>query len=166
MVTNGWNGSDRIERDVYIAADAARVWAVLTEPEHVGSWFGNGEPAEIDLRPGGRLIFDHGDHGKLPAVIERVEEPTLLSFRWAADDTGGREPTDTNSTLVEFTLTAEGEGTRLRVVESGFANVEVEPDVIERRYKANAGGWGEAIRGLAAYAEKSAADAIEEVDSI
>ena len=161
------SANDRIERDVFIAADAARVWAVLTEPDHVGMWFGTGEPAEIDLRPGGRLVFDHGDHGKLPAIIERLDEPTVFAFRWAADDTGGREPTDTNATLVEFTLTPEGEGTRLRVVESGFSKVDAEdPAVIERRYKANAGGWGEAIRGLAAYAEKPDEDEIEEVDAI
>jgi uncharacterized protein YndB with AHSA1/START domain len=157
---------DRIERDVFIAADAARVWAVLTEPEHVGIWFGNGEPAEVDLRPGGRIVFDHGDHGKLPAIIERIDEPRAFSFRWVADDTGGGEPRAANATLVEFTLTPEGGGTRLRVVESGFGKVEAEPAVIERRYKANAGGWGEAVRGLAAYAEKADEVAIEEVYSI
>ncbi|MBR7839599.1 SRPBCC family protein [Actinospica durhamensis] len=159
--------NDRIERDVYIAADAARVWAVLTQPQHVGTWFGNGDPAEVDLRPGGRIVFDHGDHGKLPAVIEQVDEPKSFSFRWAADDADSREPTEANATLVEFTLTPEREGTRLRVVESGFARVEADPSVIERRYKANAGGWGEAVRGLAVYAEQPEDDdALEEVDSI
>lgn len=160
------SGSDRIEREVFIAADAARVWAVLTRPEHIGTWFGSGEPAEIDLRPGGRIVFDHGEHGKLPAIVDRVEEPTLFSFRWAADDTGGREPTAANATVVEFTLTPEREGTRLRVVESGFAKVEADPAVVERRYRANAGGWGEAIRGLAAYAERSPQEVTEEVYSI
>lgn len=156
--------NDRIERDVFIAADAARVWAVLTEPEHIGMWFGNGEPGEIDLRPGGRIVFDHGDQGKLPAIIEHVDELKSLSFRWAADDTGG-EPTRRNATLVEFTLTPEGTGTRLRVVERGFSKVEAEdPAVVERRYKANAGGWGTAIRGLAAYLERPDGDEFEEFD--
>lgn len=146
--------SDRIEQDVYIAAPVERVWEVVTEPRHVGMWFGNGEPAEIDLRPGGRIVFDHGEHGKLPAVIEKVEEPDYLSFRWAADDTGGREPDEANATLVEFTLEQEGEGTRLRVVESGFSEVAAgEPGVIERRYKANKGGWARTMVGLSKYAE-------------
>ena len=30
-----------------------RVWAVLTEPGHLGVWFGQGTPAEVDLHPGG-----------------------------------------------------------------------------------------------------------------
>ena len=155
--------NDRIERDVFIAADAARVWAVLTEPEHIGMWFGNGEPGEIDLRPGGRIVFDHGDQGKLPAIIEHIDECKSLSFRWAADDAGGGEPTRPSATLVEFTLTPEGAGTRLRVVERGFSKVEAEdPAVIERRYKANAGGWGTAIRGLAAYLERPDGDEFEE----
>lgn len=144
---------DRIERDVYIEAPVSRVWSVVTEPEHVGMWFGTGEPAEVDLRPGGRIVFDHGDHGKLPAIVEEVQEPSLFSFRWAADDTGGREPSAANSTLVEFTLEAEGAGTRLRVIESGFALVIAEPGVIEARYKANATGWGQALNGLTKYAE-------------
>ena len=55
--------SDRIEQDVYIAASVERVWEVITEPRHVGMWFGNGEPAEVDMRPGGRIVFDHGEHG-------------------------------------------------------------------------------------------------------
>lgn len=144
---------DRIEREIHIAASVARVWAVVTEPAHVGVWFGNGEPAEIELRPGGRISFDHGPHGRLPAIVEEVREPRLFSFRWAADDSGGREPTDLNSTLVEFFLEEEGEGTRLRVVESGFSRVITEPGLLERRYKANAAGWGQAVAGLAKYAE-------------
>src|SRR6266702_8969969 len=145
--------SDRIEQDVYIAAPVERVWEVVTEPRHVGMWFGNGEPAEVDMRPGGRIVFDHGEHGKLPAVIEKVEAPNYLSFRWAADDAGSREPDVGNSTLVEFTVEPEGEGTRLRVVESGFAAVDAAPEVIERRYKANKGGWGRALLVLYKYSE-------------
>ena len=33
---------DRIERDIVIAAPIERVWKVLTAPEHVGVWFGQG----------------------------------------------------------------------------------------------------------------------------
>jgi uncharacterized protein YndB with AHSA1/START domain len=146
--------SDRIEQDVYIAAPVARVWEVVTAPTHVGMWFGNGDPAEIDLRPGGRIVFDHGEHGRLPAVIEEVEEPGYLSFRWAADDTGGREPDGANATLVEFTLERDGDGTRLRVVESGFSEVEAESEVIDRRYRANKGGWGKALFSLSKYCEQ------------
>ncbi len=37
--------ADRIEQEIVIAAPVERVWAVLSEPEHVGRWFGHGKPA-------------------------------------------------------------------------------------------------------------------------
>jgi uncharacterized protein YndB with AHSA1/START domain len=40
---------DRIEREIAIAAPIERVWELVTEPEHVGRWFGDAG-AEIDLR--------------------------------------------------------------------------------------------------------------------
>jgi uncharacterized protein YndB with AHSA1/START domain len=145
--------SDRIEQGIHIAAPMARVWEVVTEPRHVGMWFGEGEPTEIDLRPGGRIVFDHGEYGKLPAVIEKVEEPGYLSFRWTADDTGSDDPGAGCETLVEFFLEPEGEGTRLRVVESGFAELKADPEAVERRYKANKGGWQRALLSLDRYVE-------------
>ena len=48
-------------------------------------------------------------HGR----VERVEPPSLFSFRWFRDY-------EENATLVEFSLSAEGDATRLTVVESGF----------------------------------------------
>src|SRR5205085_9304392 len=39
---NASDTKDRIAREISIAAPVERVWAVLTEPAHVGSWFGQG----------------------------------------------------------------------------------------------------------------------------
>jgi uncharacterized protein YndB with AHSA1/START domain len=52
--------ADSIEREIVITAPADRVWDVLTQAEFLGAWFGSGGPAEVDLRPGGRMVFDHG----------------------------------------------------------------------------------------------------------
>ena len=111
---------DQIEQEVVVEAPVERVWAVLTEAEHIGTWFG--DSAEIDLRPGGELIVSWDEHGSYPAVVVKVEPPTFFSFRWARP--AGAKPREGNSTLVEFTLSAEGERTRLRVVESGFPSLE------------------------------------------
>ena len=40
---------DRIERDVLIDAPVERVWALITQAEHLGTWFGDAG-ADIDLR--------------------------------------------------------------------------------------------------------------------
>jgi uncharacterized protein YndB with AHSA1/START domain len=112
---------ERIEREILIDAPLDVVWSVITEPEHVGGWFS--DSAAIDLRPGGKVILSWEAHGSEHWRVERVAPPHFVSFRWmraGQDHPTGAELREANSTLVEFTLTPEGEGTRLRVVESGF----------------------------------------------
>ena len=67
------------------------------------------------------------------------------------------EPVDGNSTLVEFTLTPEGDGTRLRVVESGFDTLDTSAEQAERNHADNVGGWTEMMRRVTDYAGKVAA---------
>jgi uncharacterized protein YndB with AHSA1/START domain len=149
--------ADRIERETVIAAPVDRVWALITEPEHVGRWFGDAG-AEIDLRPGGAMAFHWSDHGTSRAVIEQVEPPRRFSYRWAPfADPGGEQPVAGNSTLVEFTLAAEGDGTRLRVVESGFAALECSDEARARALAGNTEGWALELADLAAHAAQVAA---------
>ncbi|MFF3946998.1 SRPBCC family protein [Streptomyces sp. NPDC001902] len=149
---------DRIEREIGIAAPVERVWDVLTRPEHIGRWFGEdlgggGAPADVDLRPGGAFEIDHG-FGVYPSRIVSVEPPRYFSYRWATAFPSA-EATQDNSTLVEFTLTADGDGTRLRVVESGFAALAVPEDRIPYAgYESHAQGWADVTAGLATYVEK------------
>ena len=149
---------DRIEREISIAAPVERVWDVLTRPEHIGRWFGEdlgggGAPADVDLRPGGAFEIDHG-YGVYPSRIVSVEPPRYFSYRWATAFPGA-EATQDNSTLVEFTLTADGDGTRLRVVESGFAALAIPEDRIPYAgYESHAQGWVDVTAGLATYVEK------------
>jgi len=128
---------EQIEHDVFVDAPVERVWTVITEAEHVGAWFG--DSAEIDLRPGGAMTLKWKEHGSFPARVETVEPPSRFSFRWARP--AGAEPRDGNSTLVEFTLAPEGEGTRLRVVESGFRTLDAK-DAEKATYASeNTKGW-------------------------
>ncbi|MFF4803922.1 SRPBCC domain-containing protein [Streptomyces sp. NPDC001351] len=133
---------DSIERTIVINASVERVWSVLTEPAFLGEWFGNGEPVKIDLRPGGLLLFDHGVHGAIPARIEKVEPPHTFSWRWS-QGAAGEEPTDSNATLVEFTLTADEAtaGTRLTMTETGFAHLGLPVDEAVDRHRANSLNW-------------------------
>jgi uncharacterized protein YndB with AHSA1/START domain len=145
---------DRIEREIVIAAPIERVWEVVTAPEHVGVWFGDGKPADIDLRPGGIMMLDHGEHGLFPTKIVTVEEPHRFSYRWASAFPG-EQATEENSTLVEFRLTNDGDKTRLTVVETGFASLEIP---LEREptagYDSHTAGWQEVTGNLARYAEQ------------
>ena len=52
--------------------------------------------------------------------VERVEEPTVFGFTWHIN---GLPEDDPRRTYVEFTLEPVGAGTRLTVVETGFAQL-------------------------------------------
>jgi uncharacterized protein YndB with AHSA1/START domain len=136
---------ERIEHDVLVDAPVERVWAVITEAEHIGGWFG--DAAEVDLRPGGAMSLMWEKHGSVLGRVEKVEPPTFFSFRWARPP--GAEPREGNSTLVEFSLAPEGEGTRLRVVESGFPSLEGDE---QSKYAAmNTEGWKMELEDLRRY---------------
>jgi uncharacterized protein YndB with AHSA1/START domain len=148
---------EQIERETLIAAPVERVWALLTEAEHLGRWFGD-TGAEIDLRPGGAFSLSWEQHGTVRGRVVDVEPNQRFSYRWiTVGDREHAEPGEGNSTLVEFTLRAEGDGTRLRVVESGFASLDAEAAQQSERYEDNRRGWGIKVRDLAEYAERVAA---------
>src|SRR5262245_6005388 len=126
---------DRIERETLIAAPVERVWELVTAPEHVGSWFGDAG-AEIDLRPGGAMALRWEEHGTVRARVERVEPPRVFAYRWASRMEV--EPEKGASTLVEFFLEPDARGTLLRVVESGFAGLDIPPTSRSARRRATA----------------------------
>lgn len=126
---------DRIERTVELAHSPATVWRALTTAEGLAAWFGN-KGAAIDLRPGGaaELTFDNGFHQDMR--VERIEEPSVFGFTWQIL---GLPDDDPRRTYVEFTLEPTPSGTRLTVVETGFAQL---PDETHKdAFSANANGW-------------------------
>lgn len=141
---------DRIEREIMIDAPLEVVWTVVTAPEHVGSWFS--DSAELDLRAGGKGLLTWNGHGSFPLLVEEVDPPRSVAYRWARP--AGVEPRTGNSTLVEFTLSEEGERTRLRVVESGFAGLEEHEDEKAKHFRENTQGWEHELDELREYVSK------------
>jgi uncharacterized protein YndB with AHSA1/START domain len=136
---------DRIERTVELAHPPAAVWAALTTAEGLAGWFGN--EAAIDLRPGGAAWMRWTGEGFTANMrVERVEEPRVFGFTWHIY---GLPDDDPRRTYVEFTLEPVAAGTRLTVVESGFAQL---PDDAHRKsYDGNAEGWAKELGELADY---------------
>ena len=135
---------DRIERTVEIAHPPAEVWAALTTAAGLGAWFG--QEATIDLRPGGAQVRWTGEGFTADMRVERVEEPAVFGFTWPIS---GLPADDPRRTYVEFTLEPAGAGTRLTVVESGFA--QLPEDVYRKAYDGNAEGWAKELGELVAY---------------
>ena len=141
---------DRIERTVEIAHPPSRVWAALTTAEGLGTWFGNA--ARIDLRPGGAAEMTWTSGDKATMRIERVEEPTVFGFTWGIN---GLPDDDPRRTYVEFTLTPSDGGTRLTVVESGFA--QLPEDAYQQAFEGNTEGWASELGELVDYLDAAAA---------
>lgn len=135
---------DRIERVVELSHEREKVWAALTTAEGLGGWFG--ETAEIDLRPGGAGMLKWSGGHEAVLRVERVEEPGVFGFTWPVH---GLPEDDPRRTYVEFTLEPVDGGTRLRVVESGFAQLPGE--VHATAFEGNTSGWAREVDELAAY---------------
>lgn len=149
--------NDLIEREITIAAPVERVWALITEAEHIGRWFGDAG-ATVDLRPGGAMAFHWKEHGTALAEVVAIERPRRFAYRWVpVPGVRNVAPTVGNSTLVEFTLEPDGDGTRLRVVESGFASLEIAEDQQLEAVEGNTRGWGMELQDLVDYATRVAA---------
>jgi uncharacterized protein YndB with AHSA1/START domain len=135
---------DRIERTVEIAHPPSQVWAALTTAEGLGTWFGHN--AEIDLRPGGSAWMTWNSGDKAEMRVERVEEPAVFGFTWHIF---GLPDEDPRRTYVEFTLEPAGAGTRLTVVESGFA--QLPDDAHSKAFNGNTEGWASELGELVSY---------------
>jgi len=142
---------DRIEREILIAAPLERVWSLVAEP---GFWVADKASLQGTVaRQGESIVAKNAECGDFPVRVEKVEPPTYLAYRWASAFPGD-ELRDDNSTLVEFTLTVEGDKTRLRVVESGFAALAGSEELRRQAVKDNAGGWPLELGALGTRAEQ------------
>jgi uncharacterized protein YndB with AHSA1/START domain len=78
--------------------------------------------------------------------VERVDEPTVFGFTWHIY---GLPDDDPRRTYVEFTLEPVDAGTRLTVVETGFA--QLPPDAHDKAFSGNTEGWASELGELVAY---------------
>ena len=137
--------ADPIERDILIEAPAEVVWGVITEPEQISRWFS--DEASVEQRAGtdGTLTWKPGGRGGsgsgfvVPIRVMEVEPHRRFCFRWGHPESTA--PGEQNSALVEFILTAEADGTRLRVIESGIEAVAHDEDGRARYREDHEQGW-------------------------
>ena len=141
-----------IERDIEIDAPVEVVWRTITEPELIRTWFA--DVADIEPRPGaeGSLTFraDSDDPHVVGITVVLADRPHTFSYRWVYPP--GDHATETNSTLVTFTLVADGdERTHLRVVESGLDQMDMADDDKAKFADDHRHGWqvqGDRLREL------------------
>ncbi len=146
--------ADRIERIEMLPVPRERVWDAITRPEQFSQWFE--VVRDIDFRVGGTITFTWENQlSPYSAVIEKIEPPQCFAFRWASYAYSHPELKlpPTHTTLVTFTLDEVAEGTRLTVLETGFAAL---PDAFRAEsHQDNVEGWQSELPKLRAYLESA-----------
>ncbi len=93
-----------IEVDQYIARPPGAVWAALTTPDGIAAWWAQGDVAAV---VGHRFELDMPGWGGVPCEMLEVDEPRRFTHTLG-------------DWTISWTLVAEGAGTRVLVVHSGF----------------------------------------------
>jgi uncharacterized protein YndB with AHSA1/START domain len=131
-----------IEREVRIDASPEVVFDVISRPEHIRDWWS----AETEIEPvagsSGELTWRDEASGRVdvvPITVIDVKPPHRFSFRWTQGP--GEEPTASNSLLVTFELSPAGDGTVLRLTESGFRERGWDIAALEEAYQDHVTGW-------------------------
>ncbi|MBL9118763.1 MAG: SRPBCC family protein [Phycisphaerae bacterium] len=144
--------TDRIERQVEIAAPVERVWRALTDYREFGSWFlvRLERPFVLGETAVGQIAYPGYEHLRFEALVVAMDRPRSFAFRWHPyavdpDVDYSNEPT----TLVEFTLTATATGTLLKVCESGFDAIPAERR--DLAFRMNDGGWRQQMENVKAW---------------
>ena len=141
-----------IERDIEIEAPVEVVWRTITEPDLIRTWFS--DAADVEPRPGavGSLTFraDTDAPNIVGITVVVADRPHRFSYRWVYPT--GERATEANSTLVTFTIVANGdERTRLRVVETGLDQMHMADDEKQKFFEDHRNGWqvqGDRLRDL------------------
>jgi len=137
MMSSARESGDRIEREILIDAPIERVWSLVSEP---GWWIGDGDPSSrVATREGDLVLVDYSPYGRFPVLPISAGPPHYASYRGSEDPT--QTPAQGTSTLVEFFLTEQGDGTLLRVVESGFASLYPSSEHRAAAVEDNVEGW-------------------------
>lgn len=145
-----------IEREIQIDASPEVVFQVISSPEHLKEWW----PDEAALDPDGAYEIVFGDRASDEVHVEHLtvvdaRPPRHFSFRWVYGDAAVPDPT--NSLLVTFDLIPVGDGTVVRMTETGFRERGWEGAVLEEAYNDHSSGWDHFIPRLGEYVTRLAA---------
>jgi uncharacterized protein YndB with AHSA1/START domain len=129
-----------IRQQINIAASQRTVWNALTTPEGWTSWWA--DQARLEPRPGGRIVLvvegDDGQPVEERGLFHELRPTRKLEIAWDATS-----PAKTRGTRVVFTISRDGEETRLALVHTGAGVLEDDAarDTLDRE-------WRDALRTL------------------
>lgn len=144
----------RIDRSITIKASPERVWHALTNAAELSVWFQ--VTIEGGLAEGNEVWMTsvHEQHAGQRFAVRIVEmnAPVRLVWEWhPGEQDAGLDYSQEPRTTVTFTLEPSGDGTQLKVAETGFDQV-----ALVRRakvYRDNSQGWTEVLVWLQKHVE-------------
>jgi uncharacterized protein YndB with AHSA1/START domain len=136
---------DTITHELILPADPNTVWKKsFGSPEAFSSWFP--EKADVEFTPGATGFFSWGEH-KCEVRIVEVDPPLTLAYQWHPGDMYVlADHPESELTTVTFTLEADPKGTKVTMIESGFANIPEARHI--NAIKENTKGWAEELAKL------------------
>ena len=140
-----------VRRTISIKAPIDKVWAAITEAQHLARWFPQ-SAVLTDVSVGAEGVFTWDGYEDFAVRIEELDPPHMIAYRWSNDNARGVPTTriaDSQSTVFRFTLEPIEGGTQLTVVESGFGSLSDPAGSME----SNRGGWNSELDELVAYLE-------------
>lgn len=140
-----------IEREIYVDASPEVVFDVVSSPEHIVGWWPDEARYEPAAGSAGEIRFGDPAAGGIEvgfSVLE-VDRPRTFSFRWTQEV--GEDATEGNSLLATFVLTPSGDGTILKMTETGFRERGWEVAMLEEQYREHVTGWDHFLPRLPAY---------------
>ena len=149
--------TNSITKTTFVKAPIDRVWRAISDHQQFGEWFkvALDQPFAAGQTSTGRITHPGYEHLPWTAEIEAMDPPRRFAFRWhpyaiEPDVDYSAEPT----TLVEFLLESEADGTRVTITESGFDKL---PEARrESALRSNTEGWTIQTENLREYAQARA----------
>jgi uncharacterized protein YndB with AHSA1/START domain len=123
-------------KEVIIRASPSRVFAALTSPSKLNTWFTS--EAKVDLRVGGRYSNADKDTGRFLEVVPKKR----LRFTWD-------NPDHAPGTIVEIVLARNSAETIVSLLHYAFAK---KADF--KHYSSQVSGWNWALYNLKAFLER------------
>lgn len=129
---------NEIRCEMTLKAPVEKVWSALTTPEGWTGWFSQGVKGKFAV--GETLTLDFGPYGECFALVAEMDPMTNFAYRWhPGEDCPIDKYPESEMTTVRFTLEPAAAGTKLTMVESGFAGLPL--DRRASALNANTGGW-------------------------
>ena len=136
-----------IRQQINIAAPQRTVWNALTTAEGWKSWWV--DDARIEPREGGRIVFVSEDGEGKPVeergIVHEMRPTRRLEIAWDSNS-----PARTRGTRLQFTISRDGDETRLALVHSGggVLDDDAQRDTLDKE-------WREGLRTLRASLESA-----------